>query len=278
VVADSDRPPPRHVSLRRLVPNFITTAALCCGLAALHYAAKAESSGLNENWSRALFLVTLAAVLDALDGRAARLLRVSSPFGATLDSLADFISFGVAPAFLLYKWQLHDADILGLGACILYALCAALRLARFTAMDKKGKGTPWGPGYFIGMPAPAAAGAVLIPLFLDTSKKLDLTLPVWLVVLHTLLIAGLMISRVPMFSMKKMRIGRRWAVPLMVLFGAIVIAAARDLWLTLACLAFAYLITAPISILRAKRIKRSQAAPAPGPNGAATPVSTRHGN
>lgn len=264
MVADPDRPPPRYVPLRRLVPNFITTAALCCGLASLHFAVK-------EDWNRALILVTLAAVLDALDGRAARLLRVSSPFGATLDSLADFISFGVAPAFLLYKWQLHDAaEPLGLIACIVFALCNALRLARFTAMDKKGKGSPWGSGYFIGMPAPSAAGAVLIPLFLDVSKK-DWSLPTWLVLVHTLLIAALMVSRVPMFSMKKMKISRRWAVPLMVLFGAIVIAAARDPWLTLGGLALAYLLTIPLSVLRAKRITRPPAPPTPpaATNGAA---------
>lgn len=233
-------------------------------MAALHF-------GLKEDWNRALLLVAMAAVLDALDGRAARLLRVASPFGATLDSFSDFISFGVAPAFLLYKWHLHEND-LGLGAAVLFALCSAIRLARFTAMAKKGRGAPWGPAYFIGMPAPAAAGVVLIPLLLDASKKLDLTLPVWFVVGHTLLVAALMVSRVPMYSLKKMRIGRRWAVPLMVLVGAAVVSGARDPWLTIAGLAMVYLLTVPASIVTAHRVPpgvpRSNAPPSVSARGA----------
>jgi len=261
LVADG-KPPPGHVSLRRLVPNFITTAALCCGVAALYFALKAEKDP--DLWSRALGAITVAAILDALDGRAARLLRVASPFGATLDSMADFVSFGIAPAFLLFRWGLDKVEPLGFIVAVVYALCAALRLARFTAMAKRGKGTgPWGPSYFLGMPAPGAAGVVLIPVLLDASKKLDLQLPVWLVAGHTLLIAILMISRLPVYSLKGVRISRKLVVPLMALVGATVVAGTRDPWLTLAGIGTVYLLTVPVSIATARRREKKAAGGAP---------------
>jgi len=254
LVAD-ELPPPNHVPLRRLVPNFITTAALCCGLAALHFASK-------QNYERALVSILAAAILDALDGRAARLLRVASPFGATLDSLADFISFGVAPAFILYKWKLDALEPYGFIAAVLFALCAAMRLARFTALAKSGKGGggPYGPRYFLGMPTPGAAGAALVPVLLSESKRFDnLEIPFWLVMGSTLLIAGLMVSRIPIYSFKGMRISRTLVVPLLVLVGAVVIAATRDTWLTVAGLGLAFLLSVPVSLVTARRVARRQA-------------------
>lgn len=257
MVADRERAT-RHVPLRRLVPNFITTAALCCGVTALHFAVKAEKDP--EMWTRALAAIAAAAILDALDGRAARLLRVSSPFGATLDSLADFVSFGIAPAFLLFRWSLDKVEPLGFIVAVVYALCAALRLARFTAMAKRGKGPgPWGPHYFTGMPTPGAAGAALVPILLDASKRLDLQLPVWLVVANTLVIALLMVSRLPIYSLKGVRVSRRFAVPLMVMVGAVVVAGTRDPWLTLAGLSTVYMLSVPVSIVTARRLERRAA-------------------
>src|SRR6185295_10381274 len=120
----------REVPIRRLIPNLLTSTALCCGLAALHFSLRGE-------WDHACLAVLFSAVFDALDGRAARLLRVSSRFGAVLDSLSDFLSFGVAPAMILYQWQIGKQDLLGkyeflgVAAVMLFALCSALRLARF---------------------------------------------------------------------------------------------------------------------------------------------------
>lgn len=250
---------PKYVPIRRLIPNMITTAALCCGVASLHFASRAANSG-NESpdWTRALIAIGVAAILDALDGRAARLLRVASPFGATLDSFADFVAFGIAPAFLLFRYKLHEIEPIGLIVAVVYTVCAALRLARFTAMAKRGKGSGLGPAYFMGMPTPAAAGVVLIPLLLFESKKLDIyfpnfDLPAWAVLIHTLVIAGLMISRLPMYSLKGIKISRGLAVPLMVLVGAIVVSAAKDPLLTLAALSAVYILSAPISIYRGLR-------------------------
>lgn len=239
------------------MPNLITTAALCCGVASLHFAIK-------DDWSRALGAVCAAAILDALDGRAARLLRVASPFGATLDSLADFVSFGIAPAFMLYHWKLGSLDEGGMLIAGVFTLCAALRLARFTAMAKRGKQVPWGSGYFMGMPTPAAAGIVLMPLLLDTSRKLNawfpaFDVPTWLVSVHTLLVAVLMVSRLPHYSFKGRRISRKLVVPLMVVVGVVVVAATRDPLLTMAVLAAAYLLSVPVSVVRAKKVTTAPA-------------------
>jgi CDP-diacylglycerol--serine O-phosphatidyltransferase len=266
-LVSDNRPAPTHVSLRRLVPNFITTAALCCGVAALHFAVKAGADPNDLNWNRALIAVTAAAILDTLDGRAARLLRVASPFGATLDSMADFVSFGVAPAFLLFRWKLHDLEPFGFLIAGVYALCAALRLARFAAMARRGKsgGGGYGVRYFLGMPTPGAAGAALVPLLLDASRKLDLQLPVWLVAGNTLLVAVLMVSRLPIFSLKGLRVSRRMVIPLMAAVGAVVVSGTRDPWLTLAGLSIVYLLTVPVSIVMGHRAeRRALQAAAPG--------------
>ncbi len=116
----------RTVSAAYFIPNLITTLGLCCGLASLHFSLKGD-------WQRAMALIVLAGVLDLLDGRAARMLRVTSRFGAQLDSLADFLSFGVAPAMLLHQWMLGSEGVFGLAAVVTFVLCSALRLARYTA-------------------------------------------------------------------------------------------------------------------------------------------------
>ncbi|MDX2132041.1 MAG: phosphatidylcholine/phosphatidylserine synthase [Planctomycetota bacterium] len=254
-----------------LIPNLLTTVALCCGLAALHFATRHE-------WDRALGAVVLAGVFDALDGRAARLLRVSSGFGAVLDSLSDFLAFGIAPAMILHEWLRVQEKLEGklgafaLAAFVTYALCAALRLARFTAdapaskaprADRAPERTPGAPAgertierpatYFTGMPSPAAAGAVLIPPMLARSGILDWTAPAWVVMVYTLVIAVLMVTRVPMFSLKALRITRRAVVPLLVCVGLLAVGAAVDLWLTLSVLAALYVLSIPLTLVAARR-------------------------
>lgn len=252
---------PRSIPVRRLVPNVITTAALCCGLAALHFSIRQE-------WERAILAILFSAIFDALDGRAARLLRVTSKFGEVLDSLSDFLSFGVAPAFLIYQWMLArdpagvggkpDADdMFRLAAVTTFALCSAMRLARFTsataATGAAAKANPRLAAYFTGMPTPAAAGAVLIPVMIDVSKHVTWTPPDWLAITLAFLIAYLMVSRTPMFSLKKMHVARAWVVPLLVLVGLTVVCMVKDIWLTLSALAAVYLLTLPVSIVTHRR-------------------------
>jgi CDP-diacylglycerol---serine O-phosphatidyltransferase len=253
----------RVLPLRMIVPNLLTTIALCSGLASIHYS-------LKNDWDRALMAVGVAAIFDMLDGRAARLLRASSPFGAIMDSLSDFLCFGIAPGMLLHEWMLKklgtplgvasEDDIFSLAALMTFVLCSALRLARFTAAVKPPrpgvKPSPLATKFFVGMPTPAAAAAVLIPVMLIACQRKEWFgwIQPWMVVIFTFFIAGLMISRVPMFSLKKIRVKRRLVAPLLVCVGLVVVMAAKDLWLTLAIVSFAYVASAPASFLYHRRL------------------------
>lgn len=276
------RPPPadpygrsrREVELRKLIPNMMTGGAFCCGMAsilfALKYNGKATAGGLpfspipgwepERHLATAIGLIGLAFLLDGFDGRMARLLKVTSRFGEKFDSIADFVSFGVAPAFILFKWKLSEGDELGYGIAVLYLLCAAIRLARFTVQARKKKiGAPVSR-FFTGLPAPAAAFVVLIPVMLWLSSTLrnhatlDWGLPgvFWAVALYALLIAGLMVSTIPMASVKHVKINRRLLPWLMIAVGLVAVCMIKDTWLTLSVLAALYLLSLPLSVHRAK--------------------------
>ena len=240
------------IPVRRLIPSLLTTISLASGLAALHFALAAD-------WDRALAAVAVAAIFDVLDGAAARVLKASSRFGAVLDSLSDFLSFGVAPAVILHQWMLREAGAIGLAATMTFVICSAMRLARFTSQRRRSS-PPAMMMFFMGLPTPAAAGAVLIPVMLFTTQSLQLRLPAWLVIAHTLLVAWLMISRIPTFSIKKVRINRRLAPLLMVAVGLLVVGASKEPWLMAAGISAAYLLTIPLSIITAGRLKSAMAA------------------
>ncbi|MGE5369562.1 MAG: CDP-diacylglycerol--serine O-phosphatidyltransferase, partial [Chloroflexota bacterium] len=191
----------RNIPLRVVLPNLVTLLALCMGLTAIRYA-------IEEDFVKAVTAIMAAAVLDGLDGRIARAIKGTSRFGAELDSLADFVDFGVAPGLLLYLWSLHEIKGLGWFAVLAFAIAGALRLARFNVMiDDPGK-PAWHAEFFVGMPAPAGAVTVLLPLYLHFSV-LELPASKALVpfyIIYVLAIAFLMASRIPHFSGK--RIGR----------------------------------------------------------------------
>ncbi len=240
---------PRSIPLRRIVPNLLTTISLTSGLVSIHFA-------LAQDWDKALAGIAVAAIFDALDGGAARLLRSTSRFGAVLDSLSDFLSFGVAPAVVLHQWMLSGAGWMGLAATITFVLCSALRLARFTSQRRGPVGSPL-TRFFIGLPTPAAAAIVLIPIMTETSRTLVYRMPKWLVVVHVFFIAWLMISRQPCFSLKRLRVPRRSVVPLLVCVGLGVMIAAKDAWLAATALASAYLLSIPFSIAVYGRLNRA---------------------
>lgn len=267
-----DRGGRREVPLRMIVPNLLTTIALCSGLASIHFSLRAE-------WDMALKAVLVAALFDLLDGRAARLLKATSPFGTMLDSLSDFLSFGVAPAVLLHEWTLRDpeirgrdADALALAAMMTFVLCSGLRLARFTAATRQvrtaapsppppdARPNPLAQKFFIGLPTPAAAAAVLIPPMLQVSTTVHVRMPDWAVILLTFVISGMMIGRQPMFSLKKIRIPRPMVAPLLVLVGLLVVMVAKFPWLTFAMIAGGYLLSTPISFIAYRRAARRLAA------------------
>jgi CDP-diacylglycerol---serine O-phosphatidyltransferase len=187
----------RPIPVRMLVPNVITLLAICAGLTAI----RLSTEGRME---LAVAAIVIAAVLDGLDGRVARMIKGQSKFGAELDSLADFVNFGVAPGLILYFWQLHDLNNGGWIAAMVFAISGGLRLARFNAtMDDPNK-PAFAANYFTGVPAPAGAITVLLPIYL---AFLGLPMPpAMLTALYTLLIAFLMVSRLPVFSGKTVRI------------------------------------------------------------------------
>jgi CDP-diacylglycerol--serine O-phosphatidyltransferase len=187
----------RPIPVRILIPNIITLLALCAGITAIRLAIEGRLE-----W--ALGAIAFAAVLDGIDGRVARLIKGQSRFGAELDSLADFVNFGVAPGLILYFWQLHELGNVGWIAAMVFAICASLRLARFNVMAEDPDRPLWAANFFVGMPAPAGAITVLLPIYLSL---LGLNLPTWITLLYTLAMAALMVSRLPVFSGK--RVGKR---------------------------------------------------------------------
>ena len=202
----------RPIPVRLLVPNLITLLALCAGLTAI----RLSTEGRME---LALAAIVFAAVLDGVDGRIARLMKGQSKFGAELDSLADFVNFGVAPGLILYFWQLHDLNNVGWIAAMTFAISGCLRLARFNAtMDDPNK-PAFAANYFTGVPAPAGAIVVLLPIYLSFLGVPQP--PVLLTTAFTLLIAVLMISRLPVFSGKSTRLRVRPEMLLPVFVGVI---------------------------------------------------------
>jgi CDP-diacylglycerol---serine O-phosphatidyltransferase len=255
-----------EVELRKLLPNLLTTGAFFSGVAAIFFAHKYNATSATASLAdpkllaQAIGLMGLSFVLDGLDGRLARMLRVSSQFGARLDSISDFVAFGLAPAFILFKWGLYHADELGFAVVGIYSLCAAIRLARFAA--QAARKPLHGPvaRTFVGLPAPAAGFIVLIPVMLWLSPhvsawaaKLKLSVSPsevwvrWVVLAYVLLIAGLMVSKFPMLSVKHIRVSRKVLTPLMVATGLLAAALFVDAWLTLTVLACVYLLSMPLA-------------------------------
>ncbi len=198
-------PPPRRrrfkaIPVRTLLPNLITLLALCAGLTAIRMA-------VENRLDLALAAIVLAVLLDGIDGRIARLLKGTSRFGAELDSLADFVNFGVAPALILYFWGLQELKSAGWIAALVFAICAALRLARFNVMIDDPNQPAWAGNFFTGIPAPAGAITVLLPIYLYFLGVSNGLVTVWLTLFYTLAIALLMVSRLPVFSGK--RVGKR---------------------------------------------------------------------
>jgi CDP-diacylglycerol--serine O-phosphatidyltransferase len=244
---------PMFVGIHRLVPNLVTLTAMASGIAAIQFS-------FNEQWDRAVLAILVAVILDAMDGAIARLLKAQSEFGAQLDSLSDFLSFGVAPAIILYAWILEDSGKLGWMAMIVYAACAALRLARFNVAQKA---LPkWKTGFFSGVPSPAGAGLALLPLIVwiqspDTFEQFAFASP--LVGLWMILVGGLMVSRIPTFSTKMIRLPAKMAMPLMAFAVFIIAALFHAPWQTLTILSIMYIISIPFGIRHFQKLQKEHA-------------------
>lgn len=245
--------------LKKLIPNIITLTAMVCGLTSIQAAIGME-------WRNAALLIVIAAVLDSMDGAIARLLNATSKFGAELDSLADFLSFGIAPATVMYLWVLNDAGKIGWIAALVFAIAAALRLARFNATFDEREQTPeWGKYFFSGVPAPAGAGLALLPLIIYLQLDSDLSAYGFaspLIGLWTLLIAALMVSRIPTFSSKQVRLPSVGTIPTLAIIGLILAMLFHAPWLTLTVMGLLYIAMIPVSYrLYKSRERRSKSEP-----------------
>ena len=248
----------RMVPVRYLLPNMITLLALCSGVTAIRFAVEAR-------YEMAVACVILAVVLDAVDGRLARLLKGTSRFGAELDSLADFVNFGVAPAVLLYVWSLNSLKTLGWVIALILTICCALRLARFNvALDDPAK-PAWAAGFFSGAPAPAGAGLALLPFYfgflgvIDDGHRWAL-----LVGPYVTLVALFMVSRIPTYSGKNLgRIRGEFVLPVLGLAVLAVIMLIAYPWELLTLMSIAYLALVPVSI-RSYRRHKAATVPASG--------------
>ena len=241
----------KQVPIRILVPNLITLLALCSGVTAIRL-------GMEGRYELAVGAVILAIVLDAIDGRLARLLKGTSRFGAELDSLADFVNFGVAPAMLIYMWSLNSLKSLGWLVALGLAICCALRLARFNvAIDDPDK-PAWMMNFFTGAPAPAGAGLAMAPMYLGFLGLIsDGHSVAWLVLPYTAAVALLMVSRVPTFSGKTLgsRISRDLVLPLLGVAALVIVSLIAFTWEMLTAMSILYIALLPFGVRSYRRHK-----------------------
>lgn len=243
--------PPKSLDLTRMIPNIVTTLALSAGLTAILF-------GLQGRWKAAVIAIVIAAILDGLDGRVARLLGKASKFGAELDSLSDVVAFGVAPPMLIYLWTLKDLGDAGWVISVLFAVCCALRLARFNTMLDEPK-IGWAQNFFTGVPAPAAAGLAVLPMVVSFQFGESVARHPGVSAAMLLLVAGLMVSHVPTFSMKKVNVPRQRIVLVLLFVGLMAAMLTKLPWLTLSILGGAYLLSIAAAPIQYARLRNRHA-------------------
>ena len=250
-----NRPRFQGPSFNRMIPNILTMLGLCAGLTSIRLA-------IEGRFGAAAVAIAVAACIDGLDGRLARLLKATSRFGAEFDSLADFLCFGVAPALVLYLWSLEGARGYGFMPCLMFAVCMALRLARFNASLDAGPHPAYTYNFFTGVPAPAGAALALFPLFVGLEAKSmqwDWLLaaaqfpPFCAVVL--VCVALLLVSRVPVWSFKNFKVPVAYVLPMMLCTTAFAALLVADPWAALALAGVMYLAMLPFSVRSFNRLK-----------------------
>lgn len=231
--------PTRKLSINKLIPNILTVIALCCGLTAIRFAIEGK-------FEFSVLAIFLAAILDNLDGRIARLIGGTSGFGAQLDSLGDIVSFGVAPAMVMYFWTLQEIGRIGWAAALLFVVCAAVRLARFN-LEVDVEKPAFKYNYFTGMPTPAAAGLALTPLVLGFQFGHDWVRFPPAIACWMIFLAGMMISRIPTFSFKKIKVQHADISLMLVGVGVLMAALFAEPWVTIGLVALCYIGSIPMS-------------------------------
>ena len=255
------RPRYKGPSFNRMIPNLMTMLGLCAGLTSMRF-------GLEGRFGAAAVAIAVAAVIDGLDGRLARLLKATSRFGAEFDSLSDFVCFGVAPAFVLYLWSLQRGGAYGYAPCLMFSVCMALRLARFNASLDGAPKPAYAYNFFTGVPAPAGAALALFPLFLGLEgKSLGWQ---WLVgiaqfpLFNAAVLIGtavLLVSTLPIWSFKNFKVRSEYVLPMLLGTGAYAAVALADPWAALAGISVIYLGMLPFSVRSFRRLRREAEAP-----------------
>ncbi|MEI5677475.1 MULTISPECIES: CDP-alcohol phosphatidyltransferase family protein [unclassified Mesorhizobium] len=255
----------REIPLRMVLPNLITVLAICAGLSGIRLAFEAR-------FETAVVMVLIAAFLDGIDGRIARALKATSKFGAQMDSLADIVNFGVAPALVLYAYLLDRAGSFGWIAALLFAIACGLRLARFNVLDEDQDRPAWQAEYFVGVPAPAGAAIVMLPIYLVFIGAIapDRTFG-FICSGYTVLIAFLLVSRWPVYSGKKWRVPGDKVLPLILGVVLYVLLLVTFPWQTLSVSVIAYLCFLPLSASAYSRRSRLEEAKAKEAAAAAPP-------
>lgn len=252
----------RGIPARAVAPNAVTALALCSGLTGVRFAIAGD-------WEKALFAILIAGILDGLDGRIARLLKGESRFGAELDSLSDVIAFGVSPAIILFLWSLNEIPRFGWIFALGYAVCAALRLARFNASIDTTDQPRKSAGFLTGVPAPLGAGMMLVPVALWLWSDMSIFRDPYFICGWAALIGFLMISDLATYSWSSLHIARAWRLPALLIVAMIGAAFFNAPWHTLSLLMLGYMATIPFSVVSYRKVRRRVATAVPAQ---ATPI------
>jgi len=251
-----ERPRFKGQSFNRIIPNLMTLLGLCAGLTSMRF-------GLEGRFGAAAVAIVVAGAIDGVDGRLARLLKATSRFGAEFDSLTDFLCFGVAPALILYLWSLQRAGGFGYTPCLIFAVCMALRLARFNASLDGAPRPAYVYNFFTGVPAPAGAGLALFPLFLGLEARTlgwDWLLTIAQYPLFCALVlvgtAFLLVSTLPVWSFKNFKVPHEYVLPMLLGTGTFAAVLVADPWAALAVAGLIYLCMLPFSVRSFHRLKR----------------------
>ena len=234
---------------RYILPNILTIAGVCLGISSIKFS-------LDLNFNMAVIFITLAAILDALDGRIARLIKGTSDFGKELDSLTDFVSFGIAPAFIIYFWELNKYGKIGWAITLIYSVCCVLRLARFNLTKFKPEET-WKQNYFEGVPSPIGALLILSPLVLELTKTNLIIDKNYFVPLFTLFVAVLLISKVPTYSFKNIKIKPALTVFILLGIGVALVTLMFFTFETLLVFSLFYILSIPLACVTYLNNKKS---------------------
>lgn len=239
------------VGYHKLIPNILTLMALAAGLTGIQFA-------IDGKWEQAVIAIVIAAVLDVLDGATARLLNATSEFGAQLDSFSDFLAFGVAPAIILYLWVLEESGKIGWIAMLVFAVASAMRLARYNITPTPKTGV-WSKGFFAGVPAPAGAGMAFLPFFIwlmspnffEQFAGANIIVGIWVI-----FCAAMMVSRIPTWSSKQIKVPTKMAMPMLALAALLIAAVVQAPWHSLTIICVTYIATIPFSIRHFRKIVR----------------------